>query len=125
MKPYPKNNIDYTPIIPIYRKNDKNGQESRYITYRLYDNTPKPAHEIKLTNSVSKNPSFKGYYYTTTKYETLYEIADMYYGSEDYYWILAKANQFKNDKLSSLKPGTTIIIPVMSELQISGGYFSA
>lgn len=124
MKPYPMNNINYVPITPVYRKNDKNSQQSRYIVYRLYDNTPNPAHEIRLTNSISKNATYRGYYYTTITNETLYEIAQKYYGSEDYYWVLAKANQLKDGKLSSLKPGTTIVIPTLSELQVSGGYFS-
>lgn len=125
MKPYPLNNINYTPITPIYKTNSNNGQQSRYYIYRLYDNMlPESAHEIRLTNSISKNATYKGYYYTTTVNETLYEIAHRYYGSEDYYWVLAKANGLKEDKLSSLKPGTTIVIPTLSELQVSGGYFS-
>lgn len=124
MKPYPLNNIDYVPIIPVYRANNENNEQSRYIVYRLYDNTPEPAHEVRLTNSISKNTTYKGYYYTTTTNETLYEIAERYYGSEDYYWILAKANGLKDDKLLSLKPNITIIIPTLSELQVSGGYFS-
>ena len=86
---------------------------------------PEAAHEIRLTNSISRNATYKGYYYTTTRNETLYEIANKYYDNEDYYWILAKANGLKDSKLSSLKPNTTIIIPSLSELQVPGGYFSS
>lgn len=125
MKPYPSNNIDYKPITPVYRANDINGQQSRYNIYRLYDNVPEAAHEIRLTNSISRNATYKGYYYTTTRNETLYEIANKYYDNEDYYWILAKANGLKDSKLSSLKPNTTTIIPSLSELQVPGGYFSS
>lgn len=125
MRPYPINNINYTPIVPQYKRNNINVGMSRYYVYHLLDNMkPEPAHEVRLTNSISSNRTFRGYYYTTTKNETLYEIAEKYYGSEDYYWILAKANQFKDDKLSSIKIGTTIVVPLLSELQAEGGYFS-
>lgn len=124
MKPYPKNIINYTPISPVYRRNMDEREDSRYYVYRLYDNSPKTAMEVRLTNAISKNPTFQGYYYTTVKYETLYEIANVYYGDESLYWVLAKANQLKDKSLSTLPPGTTIVIPLLSELSVTGGYFS-
>lgn len=124
MKPYPKNNINYESIIPTYISNNISNTTSRYSVYRLIENEEKQVFEIRLTNSISSNTTFRGYYYTTTKYETLYEIAKLYYNDESYYWILAKANQLKDDAMSSLKPGTTVVIPLISELQSVGGYFS-
>ena len=52
MKPYPKNNIKYKPITPIYIKNTTQYKESRYSTYRVIDNLPYNALEVKLTNSI-------------------------------------------------------------------------
>lgn len=124
MKPYPKNNIDYKPITPIYAKNTTKYGESRYSTYRVVDNLTDNALEIKLTNSISQNDTYNGFYYTTTKNETLYEIAKKYYDSEKFYWIIAKANGLKDNALSVLPLGTTLTIPSFVELQIDGGYFT-
>lgn len=124
MKPYPKNNINFIPITPVYIKNNTPYQESRYSIYRIVDNLPKDAFEIKLTNSISRNSTYNGYYYTTSKNETLYEIAKLYYGSESYYWILAKANGIKNKGLSVIPANTTIVIPNFADLQKQGGYFN-
>lgn len=52
MKPYPRNKIDYTPITPIYAKQDT-AKQSRYSPYRLITNLDPIALEIKLTNSIS------------------------------------------------------------------------
>lgn len=124
MKPYPRNNIQYKPITPMYISNPTSIKTSRYSMYRVIDNAPKDELEIRLTNSISKNPTFNGYYYTTTKRETLYEIAKTYYDNEDYYWIIAKANGIKDDGLSVIEKGVTLIIPNYVELQKSGGYFN-
>lgn len=125
MKPYPKNNITYKPITPIYAKNTKTSlTNSRYAIYRLIDNLPYKALEIKLTNSISKNASYNGYYYTTTKNETLYEIAKKYYDDESLYWIIAKANGLSDNYISIIPKDVTLVIPNYSELQIDGGYFS-
>lgn len=125
MKPYPKNNIMYKPITPIYTKNTKTSlTNSRYAIYRLIDNLPYKALEIKLTNSISRNVSYNGYYYTTTKNETLYEIAKKYYDDESLYWIIAKANGLSDNYISTIPKDITLVIPNYSELQIDGGYFS-
>lgn len=124
MKPYPKNNINYKPINPIYIKNNTEFKESRYSTYRIVDNLPDDALEIKLTNSISQNDTYNGFYYTTNKNETLYEIAKKYYDNEKFYWIIAKANNLKNNSLSIIPPGVTLTIPSFIELQIDGGYFT-
>lgn len=124
MLPYPKNNIKYKPINPIYVGNNTQFKESRYSTYNIIDNFPKKSLEIKLTNSISKNKTFNGYYYTTNRNETLYGIAKKYYDNEQYYWIIAKANGLKNDGLSIIAKDTTLVIPNFVELQKDGGYFN-
>lgn len=124
MKPYPRNVINYIPITPVYIKNNTNYKNSRYSTYRIIDNNPKRSLEIKLTNSITQNSTFNGYYYTTTENETLYQIAKKYYGNEYFYWIIAKTNNLKDDSLSVIQKGTTLIIPNFRELQKDGGYFS-
>lgn len=126
MKPYPRNNIDpkYAPITPVYIKNTTQYQESRYSVYRVIDNEPKNSLEIKLTNSISQNKTFSGFYYTTIQNETLYSISKKYYNDEKYYWVLAKANGMKDGNLSIIPKGTTLVIPAFSELQNEGGYFS-
>lgn len=124
MKPYPRNNIAYKPIKPIYVKNTTPYQESRYSVYRVIDNLPKKALEIKLTNSISQNKTYDGYYYTTSQNETLYSISKKYYNSEKFYWVIAKANGMKDNKLAVIPRGTTLVIPALAELQNDGGYFS-
>lgn len=124
MKPYPKNEIKFETITPVYAKNTTQYKESRYSIYRVIDNLKNKALEVKLTNSISKNATYNGYYYTTVQNETLYSISKKYYDDESYYWILAKANGIRNDGLSIIPKGTTIIIPNYTELQKSGGYFT-
>ena len=124
MKPYPRNNISYKPISPVYAKNTTPHQESRYSVYRVIDNLPKKALEIKLTNSISQNKAYDGYYYTTSQNETLYSISKKYYDNEKFYWVIAKANGMKDNKLAVIPRGTTLVIPVLAELQNDGGYFS-
>lgn len=124
MKPYPRNNIDYDIITPVYVKNETTNANSRYSIYRIIDNLPFKALEIKLTNSISKNETYKGYYYTTTKKETLYEIAKKYYDDESLYWVIAKANNLKNEGITVLDINTTITIPTFAELTRQGGYFA-
>lgn len=123
MKPYPRNKINYIPITPIYAKQDT-AKQSRYSPYRLITNLDPIALEIKLTNSISSNETYRGYYYTTSRNETLYEIAKNYYNSESYWWIIAKANGLKNDGVSILSQGVTLRIPLFSELTRQGGYFN-
>ena len=67
MKPYPKNNIDYKPVNPIYVKNDTEFKESRYSTYRVVDNLPNDALEVKLTNSISQNKNIYELHWRTLK----------------------------------------------------------
>lgn len=125
MKPYPRNNIDYKPIVPIYVDNTITKDYSRYSIYRIIDNLPNKAYEIKLNTLISTNNTYKGYYYTTTKNDTLYSIAKKYYNNESYYWIVAKANGLKDNNISVIKPNTTLVVPALSELQKKGGYFNA
>ena len=124
MRPYPKNNINYTPVNPYYINNPTPNKDSRYSIYRVVDNLNNKALEIKLTNSISKNSTYSGYYYTTTQNETLYSIAKKYYNDEKFYWILAKANGFKDNGLSVIPKNTTIVVPNYVELQKDGGYFT-
>lgn len=124
MKPYPRNNINYNVTTPIYTAYDALNKNSRYSVYKKIDNLDFPVLEIKLTNSISNNETFKGYYYTTQNKETLYQIAKNYYDDESYYWIIAKANGLKNDGIQVLEQGTTLVIPTFSELTTPGGYFS-
>ena len=123
MKPYPRNDIDYKIVTPTY-ENGTSVVTSRYSVYRRITNLPFEALEIKLTNSISKNSTYRGYYYTTTKKETVYEIAKKYYNDEQYYWILCKANNLKNDNSTIIDKGVTLNIPAFSELTAAGGYFS-
>lgn len=123
MKPYPRNNINYNVITPTYEKGNIN-IVSRYSIYKRITNLPFEALEIKLTNSISKNETYRGYYYTTTKNETLYQIAKKYYDDENYWWIIAKANNLQNDGISILEPNITLSIPAFMELTTTGGYFS-
>lgn len=124
MKPYPKNNISYEPITPIYVTNNIANKDSRYSTYRIIDNLPDKALEIKLTNSISRNKTFNGYYYTTKENETLYSIAKLYYDKEEFYWIIAKANGLKDSGITIIPKNTTLVIPNYIELQKDGGYFA-
>lgn len=124
MKAYPENNIKYNPVDPLYVKNTTPYQESRYSPYRIIDNQNNKALEIKLASGISKNDTYKGYYYTTVKNETLYEIAKKYYDNEKFYWVIAKANGIKDDLLSVVPPNTTVIVPNISELQKEGGYYT-
>ena len=123
MKPYPRNNVNYDVITPTYEKGNIN-IISRYSIYKRITNLPFEALEIKLTNSISKNETYRGYYYTTTKNETLYQIAKKYYDDENYWWIIAKANNLQNDGISILEPNITLSIPAFMELTTTGGYFS-
>lgn len=125
MKPYPKNNISYEPITPIYVNNNIANKDARYSTYRIIDNLPDKALEVKLTNSISRNKTFNGYYYTTKENETLYSIAKLYYNKEEFYWIIAKANGLKDSGITIIPKNTTLVIPNYIELQKDGGYFAA
>lgn len=124
MKPYPNNNIKFKPITPVYIQNQNANGKSRYSVYGVIDNLPYKALEVKLSNAISSNPTYKGYYYTTTKNTTLYEIAKKYYEDESLYWVIAKANNIKDNGLSTIPKGITIIVPNIVELQTSGGYFT-
>lgn len=125
MRPYPTNNIQYKPVVPQYIRNPTAYKDSRYSIYLVVDNLNKKALEVRLSNSISKNLSYNGYYYTTLQNETLYSIAKKYYNDESFYWILAKANGIKDKGLSIIPKNTTIIVPNYSELQKDGGYFTA
>lgn len=123
--PYPNNNnVKYKVKTPIYVKNNTTNNSSRYSVYQKIDNYDFPALEIKLTNSISKNDTYLGYYYTTTKNETLYQISKKYYDDEKLWWVLAKANNLKNEGISVLNEGITLSIPAKSELNRPGGYFN-
>lgn len=126
MKPYPNNNnIDYKPITPVYTSNNTPYKSSRYSTYNIIDNSKNKELEIKLSNTISENRTFKGYYYTVEGLnENLYSIAKKYYGNEDLYWIIAKANNLKDDGLAIMSKGITLIIPNYNELQNNKGYFN-
>lgn len=125
MLPYPNNSIKIKPAVPQYRLNPTKNKNSRYSIYNIIDNNKYKSLEIKLIKGISVNNTYKGYYYKTTKNETLYAIAKKYYSSEDYYWILAKANGLRNDGLTTIPKDTVIIVPNISELQnIKGGYYS-
>lgn len=123
MKPYPRNNVNYDVVTPVYSTRGQINTNSRYSIYRQITNLPFRVLEIKLTNSISKNPTYRGYYYTTTKNETLYQIAKKYYDNENLYWVIAKANNLKNDGISILEQGITLNIPAFIELTTNGGYF--
>lgn len=123
MKPYPRNNVNYDVITPTYEKGTTI-VTSRYSIYRRITNLPFQALEIKLTNSISKNLTYRGYYHTTTKNENIYEISKKYYNDENYYWIILKANNLKDDTLI-IDKGVTLNVPSFTELTTTGGYFSA
>lgn len=123
MKPYPRNIIDYVPITPIYKRQDV-VKQTRYSPYRIISNLEPVMLEIKLTNSISKNETYRGYYYTTQKNETLYQIAKNYYNNESFFWIIAKANLLKNDATAILPQGITLKIPLLSELSSNNGYWN-
>lgn len=124
MKPYPNNNISYINEKDIaYEKNNTINKDSRYVIYNVITNLEQKSLEVKVFDFISKNPTFNGYYYTTNTNETLYDIAKKYYNREDYYWIIAKTNKLKDDGLSIIPKNTTLIIPDITELQKSGGYF--
>lgn len=124
MRPYPDNKIDIKAITPVYVSNEVLSKTSRYSTYRVVDNQPFRALEIRLTRAISKQPSFRGYYYTTTENETLFSIAKKYYDREDLYWIIAKVNNLKDSGLTIVKKGDTVVVPNYAELQNEGGYFT-
>lgn len=123
MKPYPRNNVNFKIKNPVYVNYDAASSNSRYSIYKKIDNLDFPALEIKLTNAISKNETYKGYYYTTIKNETLFSIAKKYYDDESLWWIIAKANNLKNNGIQVLEKGIILTIPAFSELTSSGGYF--
>ena len=123
MKPNPRNNINYDIVTPTYEKSVVN-VTSRYSVYRQITNLPFRALEIKLSNSISKNTTYQGYYYTTTQNETLYQISKKFYDTENYWWIISKANNLKDDDISIIPPGVTLSIPVFIELTKTGSYFA-
>ena len=122
MKPYPRNEINYEVKTPEYSATTVS-MSSRYSTYKRITNLPFTALEVKLRHLITTNKTFSGYYYTLQNKENLYQIAKKYYGNENYYWIIAMANNLKNDTLMVLEPGVTVVIPSLSELSKSGGYF--
>lgn len=124
MKPYPRNNLDYDIITPEYKENAPEVRY-RYSVYRQITNLPFAALEVKLTNSISRNETYRGYYYTTKERETLYEIAKSYYNDEIYWWVIAKANNLKGDGSLIVERNTTLSIPAFLELTNNGGYFSS
>ena len=85
MKPYPNNNIYYDVITPNYVKYDTPFTDSRYSIYKKIDNIGFPALEIKLENKITKKETYQGYYHTTSKNETLYQISKMYYNDEKFW----------------------------------------
>lgn len=121
---YPNNKIDFKVISPEYIKNDTSNKQSRYSVYRKITNLPFQALEVKLLNTISKNPTYEGYYYTTKENETLQQISKKYYNTERLWWIIAKANNLKNESLITLNKNTTIIIPQLLELTKENGYFN-
>lgn len=121
--PYPNNNTNYDIKTPTYIQNNITNQDSRYYIYRKIDNYSMHPLEIKLTNSISRNETYLGYYYTTQENETLQQISKKYYKDESLWWVIAKANNIKNKAI--LQKDVTIVIPAMSELTANGGYFNA
>lgn len=124
MVPYPRNNIEYDIVTPVYIPNDTADNDSRYSIYRKITNFDFSALEIKLASTISKNKTYKGYYYTAKTNTTVYDVAKQYYDNETLWWVIAKANGLKNDKLCKITKGTTIVIPSISELNQDGGYFN-
>lgn len=124
MIPYPRNDINYDIVTPVYVNNSTAEQNSRYSIYRQLTNFDFSALEIKLINKISKNKTYKGYYHTTKEKETLYSIAKKYYDNESLWWVIAKANNYKDNKLCVIDKGTTIVIPSFSELTADNGYFN-
>lgn len=124
-RPYPRNDVDYDVKHPIYVNNDTSVMNSRYSIYNKIVNLDFPVLEIKLTNSISQNETYLGYYYTTDKNETLYQISKKFYGNERYWWVIAKANNLKDENISYLNKDITLTIPAFSELNKTGGYFNA
>lgn len=124
MIPYPRNDVNYDIVTPVYVNNSTAEQNSRYSIYRQLTNFDFSALEIKLINKISKNKTYKGYYHTTKEKETLYSIAKKYYDNESLWWVIAKANNYKDSKLCVIDKGTTIVIPSFSELTADNGYFN-
>lgn len=121
---YPDNKIDFKVISPEYIKNDTSNKQSRYSVYRKITNLPFQALEVKLLNTISKNPTYEGYYYTTKENETLQQISKKYYNTERLWWVIAKANNLKNESLITLNKNMTIVIPQLLELTKENGYFN-
>ena len=121
---YPNNKIDFKVISPEYIKNDTSNKQSRYSVYRKITNLPFQALEVKLLNTISKNPTYEGYYYTTKENETLQQISKKYYNTERLWWVIAKANNLKNESLITLNKNMTIVIPQLLELTKENGYFN-
>lgn len=124
MTTYPNNKIDFKVISPEYIKNDTSNKQSRYSVYRKITNLPFQALEVKLLNTISKNPTYEGYYYTTKENETLQQISKKYYNTERLWWVIAKANNLKNESLITLNKNMTIVIPQLLELTKENGYFN-
>lgn len=124
MTAYPNNKIDFKVISPEYIKNDTSNKQSRYSVYRKITNLPFQALEVKLLNTISKNPTYEGYYYTTKENETLQQISKKYYNTERLWWVIAKANNLKNENLITLNKNITIVIPQLLELTKENGYFN-
>lgn len=84
----------YSRYTNISEKKDTNSRRVRTST--IYPPIPKHSDDI---------------YVLTTVGDTLYALANQYYNSVNYYWIIAEANEGLDKATLSLPPGLQLRIP--------------
>lgn len=84
----------YSRYTDIPEKRDANNRRVRMST--IYPPIAKHSEDI---------------YVLTTVGDTLYALAQQYYNSVNYYWIIAEANEGLDKSTQSLEPGVQLRIP--------------
>ena len=84
----------YSRYEDIPSKKDGNGRQIRRST--IYP--PIPRHDNDI-------------YVLTTVGDTLYALAETYYGSVNYYWVIGEANENLKKSSQNIPPGLQLRIP--------------
>jgi hypothetical protein len=75
-------------------------------------NTTEP---LLLKNPIKYKPTEQDLYHIVTFYDSYDILAFKYYGNSKYWWVIAEANEAVNP--FELEPGTSIVIPNLSNFQ--------
>ena len=86
------------------------------MAYSRYQDIPqkKDSYNTRVVRSTIYPPIERhdnDLYVVTVVGDTLYALAEKYYGSVNYYWIISEANERLNKKTQNLPPGRQLRIP--------------